>query len=192
MGNIRLYGSTSGYTELAPPAVAPDGVLALPSGTGTLATTADVAAIVPGKILQVVSTFKDDTFNTSSTSFVDITGMSATITPTSTGSKILALVQMQTASSTNSQIFWVNLLRGATLIAQPASGTNPSTQTRRVGPSVNDSSNVGITFLDSPATVSATTYKLQIKVDGGVAYVNSLLSSNYSSVSTFTLMEVSA
>jgi hypothetical protein len=37
MGNIRLYGSTSGYTELAPPAVAPDGVLSLPSGTGTLA-----------------------------------------------------------------------------------------------------------------------------------------------------------
>jgi hypothetical protein len=42
MGNIRLYGSTSGYTELAPPAVAPDGVLALPSGTGTLATQAYV------------------------------------------------------------------------------------------------------------------------------------------------------
>lgn len=42
MGNIRLYGATSGYTELAPPAVAPDGVLALPSGTGTLATQAYV------------------------------------------------------------------------------------------------------------------------------------------------------
>ena len=37
MGNVRLYGATSGYTELAPPAVAPDGVLSLPSGTGTLA-----------------------------------------------------------------------------------------------------------------------------------------------------------
>lgn len=37
MGNIRLYGSTSGYTELAPPAVAPDGVLSLPSGVGTIA-----------------------------------------------------------------------------------------------------------------------------------------------------------
>jgi hypothetical protein len=155
----------------------------------------DGASFVPiagGKILQVVSVIKNSTFSTSSTSFVDITGMAATITPASTGSKILALVQMQTASSTNSQIFWVNLLRGATLIAQPAAGSNPSTQTRRVGPSVNDSSNVGITFLDSPATVSATTYKLQIKVDGGVAYVNSLLSSDYSSVSTFTLMEVSA
>ena len=41
MGNVRLYGSTSGYTELAPPAVAPDGVLSLPSGTGTIAKTTD-------------------------------------------------------------------------------------------------------------------------------------------------------
>ena len=41
MGNVRLYGATSGYTELAPPAVAPDGVLTLPSGTGTIATTTD-------------------------------------------------------------------------------------------------------------------------------------------------------
>jgi len=45
MGNVRLYGSTSGYTELAPPAIAPDGVLTLPSGTGTLATEASVAAV---------------------------------------------------------------------------------------------------------------------------------------------------
>ncbi|HSG62764.1 MAG TPA: hypothetical protein VLA24_15165 [Pseudomonadales bacterium] len=45
MGNIRLYGSTSGYTELAPPAVAPDGVLSLPTGTGTLATQASVGLV---------------------------------------------------------------------------------------------------------------------------------------------------
>ena len=37
MGNVRLYGATSGYTELAPPAVAGASVLTLPSGTGTLA-----------------------------------------------------------------------------------------------------------------------------------------------------------
>ena len=43
MGNVRLYGSTSGYTEVQPPAVAPDGVVVLPAVAGTLATTADVA-----------------------------------------------------------------------------------------------------------------------------------------------------
>lgn len=46
MGNIRMYGSTSGYTELAPPTVAPDGVLSLPSGTGTIAKTTDQGLVL--------------------------------------------------------------------------------------------------------------------------------------------------
>jgi len=77
MGNVRLYGSTSGYTELAPPAVAPDGVLSLPSGTGTLATLAVVAA--GGKVLQVVGGSTTTPTSTTSTSFVPTT-LSATIT----------------------------------------------------------------------------------------------------------------
>ena len=75
MGNVRLYGSTSGYTELAPPAVAPDGVLSLPSGTGTLLTAEG------GKVLSVNSVTSAATFSTSSTSFVDVTSMSITLTP---------------------------------------------------------------------------------------------------------------
>ena len=43
---------------------------------------------VTGNILQVVSTTKTDTFSTTSTSYVDITGLSVSITPTSTSSKI--------------------------------------------------------------------------------------------------------
>ena len=45
-----------------------------------------------GKVLQVVSTTKTDTFSTASTTFVDLTGLSVSITPTSTSSKILVLV----------------------------------------------------------------------------------------------------
>ena len=56
MGNVRLYGSTSGYTELAPPAVAPDGVLSLPSGTGTIATQ-DYAASAGGLVHINTTTF---------------------------------------------------------------------------------------------------------------------------------------
>ena len=56
MGNVRLYGATSGYTELAPPAVAPDGVLSLPSGTGTLATQ-DYAAGAGGLVHINTTTF---------------------------------------------------------------------------------------------------------------------------------------
>ena len=56
MGNVRLYGSTSGYTELAPPAVAPNGVLSLPSGTGTIATQ-DYAAAAGGLVHIITTTF---------------------------------------------------------------------------------------------------------------------------------------
>ena len=45
----------------------------------------------PGHVIQVVQTFKDDVFNTTSTSYVDVTGLAASITPSSTSSKILVL-----------------------------------------------------------------------------------------------------
>ena len=89
MGNVRLYGSTSGYTELAPPAVAPDGVLSLPSGTGTLATLADVAA--GGEVLQVVRATDSTQRSTTSTSFTDVTGMAVTITPQVATSNVLVI-----------------------------------------------------------------------------------------------------
>jgi len=58
MGNVRLYGATSGYTELAPPAVAPDGVLSLPSGTGTIATQSyvDTSSAAAGGLVHINTT----------------------------------------------------------------------------------------------------------------------------------------
>jgi hypothetical protein len=53
------------------------------------AVTTLPAAIATGKVLQVVSTTKTDTFTTTSTSFTDITGMSVSITPSSASNKIL-------------------------------------------------------------------------------------------------------
>jgi hypothetical protein len=85
MGNIRLYGSTSGYTELAPPAVAPDGVLSLPSGVGTLLTAEG------GKVLQVVRATDTTDRTTTSTTYVDVTGSSVTITPQKSTSSIIVV-----------------------------------------------------------------------------------------------------
>ena len=50
------------------------------------------ASLIGGKVLQVVSTAKTDTFSTSSTSFTDITGLSVAITPSATSSKILVFL----------------------------------------------------------------------------------------------------
>ena len=50
------------------------------------------ASGVGGKVLQVVSAAKTDTFSSSSTSLVDITGLSVAITPSSTSNKVLIIV----------------------------------------------------------------------------------------------------
>jgi hypothetical protein len=96
MGNIRLYGSTSGYTELAPPAVAPDGVLSLPSGVGTLLTAEG------GKVLQIVRATDTTDRTTTSATFVDAS-ISVTITPQKSTSAILLIWSVSAINNTNGQ-----------------------------------------------------------------------------------------
>ena len=78
-----------------------------------------------GGIIQVVQTVKTDTFSHNSTSFADLTGLSATITPSSSSNKILCdmriYISAGTSNGTSTAIF--NLVRGSTNIAQPA-GSN--------------------------------------------------------------------
>ena len=149
------------------------------------------------KILQVVSTTKTDTFSTASTSFTDLTGVSAAITPTSATNKVLVFVDSNySEASSNSGVF--RLMRDSTAIAVgDAAGSRPRafTTTR-----INDASAtiaVNMNFLDSPATTAATTYKVQMLVQGGTGYVNrTSIDSDVAylgrTISTITLMEVSA
>ena len=194
MGNIRLYGSTSGYTELAPPAVAPDGVLSLPSGVGTLLTAEG------GKVLQVVSTLKQDTFTTASTSYTDVTGLTATITPANAANKILVIVSLPLG---NAGAFFTRgaILRTSTIVGggTPA-GDRPAGSFFILPPSTSAGFfTQSMTFLDDPATTSATTYKVQIATEsGGTGYVNISFSGDVDDVriprlaSSITLVEVSA
>ena len=61
------------------------------------------SALPTGSILQVVSTTKTDTFTSTSTSMVDITGLSATITPSSTSSKILVMASVASGNTGSQQ-----------------------------------------------------------------------------------------
>ena len=179
MGNVKLYGSTSGYTELAPPAVAPDGVLSLPSGTGTLATLADVAAA--GKILQVVYAYGVTNTTTTSTSYVT-TGIVGTITPSSATSKILVIASAQFSVST-ANIGYMTIFRGTVAGTNlgPTNGFALIT-TASQSPQVLQTA----VWLDSPSTTSAQAYTIGFKTNGGGVTVNN---ANYG---TITLMEVSA
>ena len=168
-----------------------DGAISGLTATGISAVQNVGRANLPaGSVLQVVSTTKTDTFTTASESYVDVTGFSASITPTSSTSKILVIVNSYIGiNNINAKI---NLLRGSSAIAQPAAGNNPSSAIFRTGIQIAGSFN--LSFLDSPATTSATTYKIQIKSSGGnTTCINRADDdANNSGVSTITLLEIAA
>jgi hypothetical protein len=123
------------------------------------------AAAPTGKILQVISASKTDTSTTTSQTFVDISGLSVSITPTSATSTILiqwstTLGSVGNASSTN-----VRLMRDATAIGiGDAAGSRPRVTGSFYPGDVTAANNIATVagmFLDSPATTSATTYKIQ-------------------------------
>ena len=144
------------------------------------------------KVLQVVSTTKTDTFSTASTSFVDVTGLSVTITPTSTSSQILVFVSSNYGTSTTSVFGIFNLVRGSTNISQPS--TTPTYNGTTISyTSVGDvMNNWSMLFLDSPATTSATTYKIQGRANTGTVYVNRRNTADSAQTSTITVMEIAA
>lgn len=143
-----------------------------------------------GKIGQVLSTFKADAFSTTSTSFVDVTGLSVDITPTATSSTILVFAYVSTSASTSND-HYLNLNRGATAICQTTSGSTISTAHLFV-PNTAMSLHNPIIFLDSPATTSATTYKIQARVGSDTMYVNRRGADTTGSTSTITVMEILA
>ena len=157
-----------------------------------------------GHILQTVSTTKTDTwtYSASSTGYSDVTGLAATITPTSSSSKIL--VQVNINFSSNMRYSAAILLRGSTQIGGgTAEGSRPSVS---VSPQANQDEthnqyimrNSSFSFLDSPSTTSATTYKIQAgntHEASSVTYVNRPPSNDnaayiHRGISTITLMEV--
>ena len=158
-------------------------------------------------ILQVVSATKSNTFSTSLApgNFSDVTGLEATITPTSTSSKILVLASFVGASNgggiQGSSAF--RFMRDSTAIGiGDADGSRSRITSRAIVISANDTqmSNINGNFLDSPNTVSPVTYKIQIAnvLETGstvTVYVNrndsnGTSASNGRTISTITLMEV--
>jgi hypothetical protein len=152
-----------------------------------------------GKILQVVSTAKTDAFTMSSNTFTDVTGLSASITPTSATSKILVQVSLHVTGNPTASAARARLMRDSTAIALgDADGSKARTTIgNQVSADSGDSRLGAMTFLDSPATTSPTTYKVQVSsnVNSQFIFVNRVASATDSdaftrSLSTLTLMEV--
>lgn len=136
-----------------------------------------------GKVLQVVTATYSTSTSNSSTTYAD-TGLTATITPTLSTSKVLVLVfhnGITKTAAVNYQQMAIKLFRGATEILLSAGIDYTATAT-------DASTTWCASLLDSPATTSATTYKTQFNSAG----VASVTIQNGSSTSTITLLEIGA
>lgn len=127
-----------------------------------------------GQVLQVVSTTKTDTFTSSATSFSDVTGLSVSITPKSATSKILVIVDMVGSGVVGTNIAQFRLVRDSTVInAGNAAGSRSLGIASTITSNNASPLNIGANYLDSPATTSSTTYKIQCRTSSGVTlYVN--------------------
>ena len=156
-------------------------------------TADDLASGVGGKILQVVSATKADTQSFNSESFADITGLSATITLSSSSNKVFIMANLYTSKGSVAEI--INFVRDSTNIAQP-SGT-ATREATMFGYNANtlNMQQQSMSFLDTVGDTNAHTYKLQLKCTNtnNAVYVNRYYGSNdYYGISTLTLMEVAA
>ena len=213
MSNIKLVHSGGNSVSLTTPDSNPaaNRTFKLPGADGTsgqaLVTDAsgNLSFAGTGKILQVISTTKTDSFTTTSTSYTDITGLSASITPSSSSSKVYVIVHVNSAATTRYASF--RLVRGSTNIAIGTDITgSQEAVTFTAGSNTSNSydnlilRNQSMAILDTPSTTSATTYKLQGRINYGTGdlYVNRQPYTDTTSTyvvraaSTITLYEVAA
>jgi len=159
-----------------------DQILVADSST---ATGLKWAAASSGAVVQVKNASTTTEASSSSVTFAD-TGLSVSITPTSASNKILIFVCQNGLSKSNADVnnaLDINLFRGATniaIVAQAASFTNSTLLV--------NGETAAQTYLDSPATTSATTYKTQFRNNGG--NLASIKVQKDGALSTITVMEV--
>jgi hypothetical protein len=167
------------------------------STAGVFSATGGIAAssMPTGSVVQAVSTTKTDTFTTATTgSWVDITGMSVSITPTSASNKILVIFNGNAVGVTGTNGVSLQLVRSSTAICvgDTVSG-KLSASTGGPSPDSNWSLSSGINYLDSPSTTSATTYKIQAQIGAGTFYFNRSQTDGSGALraaSTITVMEI--
>ena len=156
-------------------------VLTVAAGVPSWATPATATS----KVVQIVYASINTTVNSSTNSYVD-TLLTATITPTSASNKVLVFVEQNGLYKDTTNVSGsLKIVRASTdiLVFSTNYGYNGSSgagSQQQIG-------GAGASYLDAPATTSATTYKTMFKANSASAYVGVQQDNEYS---TITLMEV--
>ena len=198
------------------------GVCTITAGTATVSTTGSLALAQNGSgrlvftaagtsifqangvtatasaVVQVKSTAKTDTFTTTSATFTDITGLSISITPTSASNKVLIFVTLAINGTSGTNAVQARLMRDSTAIGiGDTAGSRTRTTIGNSEGAATEQQSANVIFLDSPATTSATTYKMQIRSNSAAAtsFINRTSNDTDTdqlsrAISTITVMEV--
>ena len=215
MSKIRLHGSSSGYTEIAPVAASGNNTLTLPNDgtiiskdsagavgvTSVVTDTIKVGAAVTigesgvnvvgvvtatsgivgltstgmpaGSIVQVLQTQKTDTFTSSNSTWVDITGLSQSITMTSASNKVLVQVNLSMLNGTTTGSISA-LKRDSTFIGLAASGYGNRQNglgAELYNPRSDVTRTTSYSVLDTPGT-GTHTYQVVVDPNSYTVYVN--------------------
>lgn len=210
MSSIIVAGDTSGSVTLSAPSVAGTTTLTLPSTSGNVLTSASsiatsqlsgsisASSLPTGSVLQVLQTVKADTQTITGTSYVQISGLTVSITPSSSSSKILILVSIGFGGVSGFYPAF-KLYRNSTAInLNSGSGTGEECSFGFQHPTTNERYfQVNHQFLDSPSLTSAITYSVYASPMRTTSYTMNINTANTISddnqlkgTSTITVMEI--
>ena len=178
-----------------------DGITLASNGSVNIPTLTTNSSF--GKVLQVVSTTKTDQFTTTSGSAVDITGLSVSLTPSSSSNKILVSFHCSAAMEDDGWRGAVILVRDSTKIFVGDAGGNRTQVSRYIQQDRNSHELFSLAgqHLDTPSTTSAITYKMQaIALDSGREFTLNFgrddstnnVSTRARTASSITAMEIAA
>jgi hypothetical protein len=150
-----------------------------------------------GKVLQVVSTTKTDQFSSNyGLTPTAVSGLSVSITPTKTSSKILVIAAVQGAANATDRSFLYLYKNGSPAIVGDAAGSRIRCYTNFSNNDEGIMKNHIVSYLDSPNTTSAITYQIYLSGQSSSSgKINSSYADNNSDdrgrgVSTITAMEI--
>jgi len=199
--NERFRIGSAGQLGIAGANYGSSGQILTSGGSGAAPTWSGLPA---GSIAQVITVNKTNTFASSTgntTTWQDVTDLTITITPRNASSRFLVMAMLQVGKTSFSSYWRVVRDGNATFIGDTAGNRPRTTFAAMPTDETNSSQHIsasGMTWIDSPATTSAVTYKIQCQqqADFRIAYLNRSGSDRNEptydprTASSFTVMEI--